>query len=119
MGRIAACFNAVAEEYKALNEALDQEFAACETDACRRYHLSRIAAVEQSGAFDEMMNLLAARQYMAKDFMPQPSRACSSTGRTLWILNISRVSMRLGASSCARKWRICFAGGAAVAQCSL
>ena len=53
-----ACFNAVAEKYEALSLALDAEFAACETDQCRLYHLSRIEAAEQSGAFDDIINML-------------------------------------------------------------
>ncbi|WP_165689273.1 toxin glutamine deamidase domain-containing protein [Yoonia rosea] len=54
-----ACFDAVAERFEQISRDLDAEFAACETEQYRLYHLSRIEAAEQSGAFDDIMRLLS------------------------------------------------------------
>ncbi|MCF6178853.1 MAG: deaminase [Geopsychrobacter sp.] len=63
----SACFNAVATKYLRISQGLDAEFAACTTDACRMYHLSRILVADQTDAFHKMMSTLAARQYLANN----------------------------------------------------
>lgn len=67
----AACFNAVAQKYEEISAALDAEFAACETDQCRLYHLSRIEAAEQSGAFNEILTILSMKQGGTDDYRVQ------------------------------------------------